>query len=241
MDSHLPIDEQNDTPSKDLRISPNRVTTLFLLFSLALVAAGVVTNILRFSLGFDPISMLDLDHEANLPSWFTSLLLAANAGLLVLITLATAARRAGSRVLYWGGLAFIFFLLSFDETAAIHERSITPLRTALDLTGVLYYSWVIPAAICVAIFCLTYASFLFSLPRRTAGLFILAGATYVGGALGLELVGGAYVSAVGLDFSYAMITSTEEALELFGLTIFLFALLDYLRLEFGKLTLDFGG
>jgi hypothetical protein len=70
---------------------------------------------------------------------------------------------------------------------------------------------------------------LLSLPGSTALLFTLAGLMYVGGAVGMEVIGGKYDDIYGNDdMTYQMLTIVEETLEKLGLAVFLFALLRYL-------------
>jgi hypothetical protein len=80
----------------------------------------------------------------------------------------------------------------------------------------------------VVLFVLAYTRFLFHLPRRTAGLFLLAGATFVGGAIGMEMVSGAHIDAGGSDRTYTVLVYIEESLEITGVAVFAYALMAYL-------------
>jgi hypothetical protein len=63
-------------------------------------------------------------------------------------------------------------------------------------------------------------------PRRQ---FLIAGAIYVGGALGMELPLGWWTERAGSDnLVYALIDGVEETMELSGTTLFLLALVEYL-------------
>lgn len=60
-------------------------------------------------------------------------------------------------------------------------------------------------------------------------LFVLAGGMCVGGALGMELIGGKVWGDYGRDSGvYALVNTVEEVLEMAGAIIFLYALLTYL-------------
>ena len=88
---------------------------------------------------------------------------------------------------------------------------------------------VIPAAIVVTIIGLSYLRFLGALPPRTRWQFLRAGAVYVGGALGVELVLAWWTDRVGdKNFVYALIDLVEESMEMIGVGLFLLALLEYL-------------
>jgi hypothetical protein len=68
---------------------------------------------------------------------------------------------------------------------------------------------------------------------------MLAGAGYVGGALGMEMIGGAYASAYGYDAYYPVLTIVEETLEMLGILLFLHALLCYMTAHMPRVTLTF--
>ena len=145
---------------------------------------------------------------------WTALLICA--GLLLVAALE--ARNAGER--QWRNWAFLSCLLlamSVDEVASYHESWIAPLREALGASGLLYLTWVVPGTVTVALLGLSQLGFVRSLPPATAGRLVLAAALYVGGALGMEMVGGAYVQGHGSEnWVYASMVAVEELLELLG-------------------------
>ena len=223
--------------------APRHILGGLLLVIFLLVLAGIASNVLRFTFGYRSalgfINLFDLDHEANIPTWFSSLLLYSISILLVLITMLVTTSRGRGRW-HWAALALIFVMLSLDEAVSIHERTIVPIRNTFGLSGALYFAWVVPAAILLLVFALSYLPFVLALPRRSRWRFVLAGTVYVSGALGVEMIGGAYASAHGQNnHVYALITSGEETLEMIGLAIFIYALADYIRLNFRKLTFSF--
>src|SRR5688572_24749726 len=137
-----------------------------------------------------PIRFFDLNRERNLPTWYQGLALLLCAVLLWGIAGARA-RAGASGVRHWRGLAVIFVYLSCDELFKWHERTVEPLRAWLNLTdGFLLYTWVVPAVVLVALVAALYARFFFRLPPDARRLFACAAALYVGGALGMEIVGG---------------------------------------------------
>lgn len=175
----------------------------------------------------------DLDHEINIPTWYSSMALMGCALLLAMI--AVARKQAGARyVIHWGLLALIFAYLSVDETAVLHEILNVPFRRRLGTHGFLHFAWVIPASVCVCAFAVAYAKFLLHLPRKTARWFIFAGALYVGGALGVELIGGACADWYGFySMRYLVAMTAEELLEMLGIVAFIYALLEYMRSHVG--------
>ena len=165
------------------------------------------------------VAALSLSYEGNVPTWFAAVLLFACAQELAAI-----ARRAsdtGDRWrLHWWVLAIGFVLISLDEVVGMHELLSLP----FDYSGVLYFGWVIPAAVLVAVLAIAYARFLIALPAPLRNRFVLAGALYVGGAVGMELPLGAVTDAQGDDsLAYALIDAVEETLELVGAGILLSA------------------
>ena len=64
-------------------------------------------------------------------------------------------------------------------------------------------------------------------------IFVFAAATYLSGVIVMELVGGYFDEIHGSNnFRYNMISALEESLEMTGLIIFIYGLLDYLSREY---------
>jgi len=224
------------TDSHIFSINPSRVLGWLLLTVFGLVTLSLIGDFSRFYLGLGPvlydlgfIQEFNVDKENNIPTYFSSLLLLLSALLLGIIS------RSGSNIVlpyraHWIGLSGIFLYISVDEMAGLHERLIIPLRTLLDTGGVLYYAWVIPASVLLVIFALVYFRFWTHLPKQPRFYIGLAGATYVLGGAGLELLGG-YLADAGdsNSFSYSLVTTTEEALEMIGVVLFIYGLLLFTR------------
>jgi hypothetical protein len=229
-------------------INPRRVALAMLGVIALLATLSSLARYLEMALPADAYGgvreicyRFDLDRENTLPSWYSSMTLLSCAALLALI--ATLKRRRRERFFaHWILLAVAFVYLAIDESVSLHEILIVPLRRRLDLGGPLYFAWVIPGSAAVAVFGLAYVNFLRHLPRRTALLFLAAGATFVGGALGIELIGGALADAEGLhSLRYTLAMTSEEVCEMLGVTLFVYALLDYLRAQAGGCAARFAG
>lgn len=163
------------------------------------------------------VSLLSLSYEGNLPTWHAS----AVPLLCALLLLLCAARAELDRG-RWRLLALGFFAISLDEVVGLHELT----SAWFDTEGVLHFGWVIPATALVAALVPIFVPFLRRLPRPTARRFALAGALYVGGAVGMELPLGAWVEAHSDDdLGYALIDWVEETLEIAGVTLFAATLL----------------
>jgi len=225
-------------------ITPTTLFRVLLGCILLLLGAEVFRQVASYGFGHDYARfsrLFDLDAERNVPTWFSTVQLFLASMLAFMIYLDR--RPDGTRlVAHWAGLGFIMLYISLDEAVALHEQMILPLREFLDLGGILYFSWVIVGALAVVAVVLIYVPFLKSLPKRTAILIFLAGTIYVGGALGLELVGGA-IADKGEQPSllYDIVAAMEESLEMIGIATFVFALADYASRHCKRIGPVFGG
>lgn len=219
-----------------------------------IVAVVVITSLGAGLLSFVPIrdpflnevkeSVVRLawvDGEGNIPAWYSASLLIFCSLLLAAITAAEKSH-GGRYIAHWLFLSLIFVFLSLDESAQLHELSIAPLRELFGATGFLHYTWIVPAGICVALLVIAYLGFLAKLPARTRRLFLMAGAVYVGGAMGVEAVSGKHASVHGRhNLTYHLIITVEELLEMAGAVLFIYALLDYVGRRFPKLGFEVNG
>jgi hypothetical protein len=181
-----------------------------------------------------------VDLEANVPAWFSSVLLGMAAALLTVIACIKLQQWA-PYALHWGALAILFLALSADEIAGFHELPIDPMRRAFNTRGLLYYGWVVPGALFVLGVGAAMIGFLRHLPRDTRRRMMLAGCVYVGGALGVEMLSGAQADAAGEEnFTYALIVTLEEALEMLGIVLFLYAIIDHIHQHLGGLQVVVG-
>lgn len=214
-------------------ISPKELAKVLTLVVVFLTLASIAGQFFKYFLGHDHVlglvPLFDLNQEQNIPTWYSSSTLFFCGILLALIAYSKTMQSA-SYFLHWSVLSIIFFYLSLDEAISIHERTSEPLRSALNVSGFLYYAWVIPGAALVLIFVLAYVKFLIDLPRKTRLQFLVAGTLFVGGALVTEAVSARHADLYGTeDMTYEMITTGEEFLEMIGVVVFIYALLSYLR------------
>ena len=221
----------NDSNIK-LTVSASKSMRLILYIFTALILFNFTGIYLKFFLGHDTawglIRMFNLDLENNIPTYFSSFLLLIVALQLYVLSLAKN-KHNETFAWHWLSLSIIFLCLSIDEAASIHELLIIPLRNTFGLSGIFYYSWVIIGMGVVFFLGVTYWRFLCALPARTKSNFLLAAAIYVGGAIGIELLGGYYISqTITHDLTYNLITSLEEILELGGVIIFIHALFEFI-------------
>lgn len=175
--------------------------------------------------------LFTVNSEGKFPTWYSAAMLLACAGLLAVIGLS---KRTTRFRWHWCALAVVFAYISVDEAGQIHEEVGTHLQTALQTTGMWTNAWIIPGGVFVIVFGLVMLRFMLQLHRPTRMPFITAGAMYVGGALGMELVSSAYLSLHGFDLSagtYVLMATLEELLEMSGVAVFLYALLKYMAAQ----------
>lgn len=231
-----------------ITVSAKRVAAALGFAVLVLIAASLGTTWLSFIRIDDPfmgqvrgsaIRLAWVDGEGNIPAWYSASLLLLCSLLLAAIAIGHR-QHGGSRVFYWLILSLIFAFLSLDETAQLHELSIRPLRERLQVTGLLYYPWIIPAAVLVALLAGAYWRFLMNLPARTRRLFVIAGSVFLAGAIGTEAISGMHASFHSEDtLTYHLIVTLEEMLEMAGVVVFIYALMDYIGRQFTRLGFQF--
>ena len=211
------------------RISPGRTALGLATVAAGLIVAHVVAMQLFFNDGLEltntwrleywHVAMLDLDEEEAFGTWFSAVLLLYTGRLLLLEAAAAKAARDGTR-LWWFVLACGFHFLSIDEVAGMHEYLNSMLGEHADGA-----KWTDVAIVGLGAVVLGFLPFLFRVPRRTAALFVVAGLVYAGGAVGVERWTGSDVDSL----SYNMWTAFEEGLEMAGVILMIYAVLDHLR------------
>lgn len=218
-------------PSKDF--ASRRKTLLLLVagISLALLIASVGQDIVLYRGGSPDLSgkvwMLDVDVEQSAFTWLSVLSLFVASALLFLA--AEDAFLLSDRFRWhWLVLALLFLFVSFDEFGGIHEKLSQALASRVDAGGFLYFAWAAPAAIASIIGLIAFLPFIRSFPPRLGFLMVLSAALFLGGAVGLEMIGGKIAESAGVEtLAYRMLTNAEEGLELAGTLLFIFVLLAY--------------
>lgn len=127
-----------------------------------------------------------------------------------------------------GGL---FAWASLDEAAELHEN----LGGLFETGGVLYFDWVISAALLLLAAALVLWPWFKALPPDTRRRLLVAWAVYFTGAVIMELPLGWWTERAGADsLGYALIDWVEESLELCGAALMLLALLAHHELCAGS-------
>jgi len=133
----------------------------------------------------------------------------------------------------WLILSLIFFYLSIDEAVQLHERVGVLFDQKFNLTGYLSWGWVIPYGLLFIVFALVYYfKFLPQLPKKIFWLFIISGAIYVIGAIGVEMIAAKNHNSDNFsEILNAIYYSVEEFLEMLGIALFTYSLLLYIKEE----------
>jgi hypothetical protein len=224
-----------------------------LLIVLFLTAASLMVSALRDYLLQHNLAnffrLFYLDEEASIPAWYQSSTLLLCALRIRYIAWVKDGQRQ-PYVTHWKVLSIIFAFLSLDELASLHEMAARSVRQWLGTGGFLHQGWVIPGLIFVALVTAAYTPFVFSHHGRTRWLLILSAVLYVGGAVGMEMVGGycidknipevqtSTVTPAGpmtepvdnrikniQSTTYVLLMTTEEFLEMMGVLVFMYTLL----------------
>jgi hypothetical protein len=242
-----------------LAIYAKMIVRIIVVAVLLITLAGLAARFALYMWGdlefLQPLRIFDVGEERSIPTWFESVQFLLCSCLLAVV--AVAKRQRNDRYsLHWSALSIILLLLSLDEVASIHEaigqQSERLLHAVTGFTpgGAISFFWVVPGAIFVVVVLLAYLRFLADLPQSTRRLFLFAGALFVLGALGIEMLTAQVVSSssgianwiasasggiVGQGSASAiptilkgLQTSVEEMFEMLGLTAFVYALLAYI-------------
>lgn len=194
-----------------------------------------IVQYLKVSLGSDYLfgfsNFFNLDREANLPAWFSSLILFISSLLLWIIS----SYKYIKFKKHWAFLSMVFLFLSLDEAALIHEKigAITVNNINDDLS--IYWHGVYTYIVFLILLGVPYTKFLMSLPVYYKKLFIFSGALFCMGALGLEFIG----DLVAVEYEtlirdrntyyYVLAYTVEEMMEMLGVSFFIYGLLKYMK------------
>lgn len=217
----------------DIEIPAARLRRALTILVVVLTALSFVGTLgdrflhLRLS-GF--VDIFDVDAETSIPNWYSAVALAVSAALLAATAAASRARKQTRDLPAWTALTLIFTFLSLDEIAGIHERVGRRLHYLLHLDGFFRFAWVVPALVLVALVGATFLPFLSRLPARRRRQFVAAGLIFVGGAVGMEMIGAKVYTAAGENLTLAFVVCyhLEEFMEMLGIVLFNAALIEHL-------------
>ena len=219
-------------------LSARRVALVLILGALALTLVSAAAQYSNIASGNRSrlLPLLFVGQDESVPSWYSSVMLFSCAALAAAIARSGGSRRRGG----WWAVAGVFAYLSVDEAISIHEKASRLGRFILNTAGIDSFvsrAWVVPALAALALLLPLFLWFLAGLPARTRLLLLAAAAVYVGGAVGMELLtdllvhdrgGVRALTRVENLIRIAVLPHVEELLEMFGIVLFLYALLRHL-------------
>jgi len=225
-----------------MAISSNRVALILAAIVLSLTIASLFAEYSIFYMDDFPLKggltrQFLVHRENNIPAWYSSsaLLLAS---LLIAIIAFAKKLAADKYTLHWKALAIIFLCLSIDEAASLHEALGDVLYLLFPTNGYFYYIWVIPGMAFVVVFVLANLGFLAHLPAKTRYQFLTAGAIFIFGAIGLEMMAASYEDKY-YSMGVAVLPAVEEFCEMMGVVIFIYALCSYISSHMKHIQLNF--
>lgn len=189
---------------------------------------------------------VDVDSEANIPTWYASLLLELAAGIAFVISNHDQpAQKTG-----WRGISLILFLMGMDEIASIHNFPSRRLAEQLgDAGGYLMNAWVLPALVVCLVLGIVYIPFMLRLPRWLKRTLVGASVAYLLGAVGFEILGSRLEYAAGgqhydglhyYSLRFELCAVAEEIFEYVGILGAVAALLQHASNIGASLTIRFG-
>lgn len=184
------------------------------------------------------INLFNMDREGNIPTLFSSFLIFLCAVIIYLI--GKSMKESKEPYVGWFLMGWVFLFLSLDEGAQFHELLISMVRSRIETTGLFYFAWMIPYMMLVILFIIVFIPFLKRLPGETRNLFILSGAIFLLGAVGMEMLGGLRAEAFGEDIYYGWIATLEETFEMVGMATFCYSLLRFIEIRQMSFSYQFG-
>lgn len=222
--------------------SPKNVLIVMSIIIATLIAVTLFTQWLQLMNQYEPdttqyevLQRFDIDQEISIPTWYSQSAILLSAALAIYIGLKLRRKSKGMDSSKWLALGSVLLFMSMDEGASLHELFVRPMREMTNITeGPLAAYWVIPVMLIALLVALYFLPFVLRLPKKTKILIILSGFTFVAGSVGMEMFDrGLYTYFVnqGVDPlpPFSIITrSIEEGMEMLGIAILVYALLDYI-------------
>lgn len=200
---------------------------LFLLFTIEIILSGIfVADYVMGKPSYSIHVLFDMDGEACIPAWFSSMQLFLIGAVFLLAGRAPAAyRQPPAFFLKLLGACFIF--LSADEAGMIHERLrglVKHVAAAMpQING--HGAWISIYAVIGTLLLLSsyrHLLFMFKFFRREAVIVMSGFGIMCLGAVGLEIISYAFLRIGATPLLYALEVALEEFFEMSGASIILY-------------------
>jgi hypothetical protein len=217
-------------------LTSQTVRRILLAIVTLLVVIDAVLKVLHHTFGvqsmFGLIRMMNLGREMSFPTWYSSLQLSTAGAILAYVAWQKIGVRDPHRFA-WLILAGGFFVMSADETMALHENwgQLVPKGARGGMVGP---GWVVVAVPLCLILIAFFWRLLASVSNRTRVGWLASGAIFLGGAVGMEVVQG-YLLSRGFvhtpSLTYDILNMIENGGELLGIALFIAEVLRYMENE----------
>jgi hypothetical protein len=223
-----PVTDWRVTLSNGLSVLGHKVSrrhylalcSLFLVIWLISVAQDLWTIAFELMPFENRLPFLDVDVEKSFYTWVS---------VCTLFLIGTMALRQADAIGYgqtyfkrWNFIGLVFIYLSADESLTGHEKLAKLGAMIVDPHGFFLFAWTVPVIAIVLLVVVACFKLVINLPPHERNLTFLSGAIYLGGAVGLEMVGGKLQELYGYEaYPYHIETSLEEAMEGIGMLIFM--------------------
>ena len=168
----------------------------------------------RFGFHYWQLAFFDLDEEESFGTWFSSGIL-LTAAVLLLHQARTLRAQGGAWHAWWTVLGIGFCAMSVDEVVGMHEF----MNSMMEDTP-----WTVVGFPVLVLVGMAYLPFLWHHRMRTGLLFLVAGAIYGGGTVGVEHFTDSDLNSL----HYNMWTALEEGMEMMGVILLIYAVLDHM-------------
>ncbi len=239
------IAEDNLTPKTEgeisginslkFKLSIRKITIWLTIITLVLNILGAIGRGIEFLLGIEDtteiVRLVHVAEEGNITTWFSAMLLFISSILLGLIA-SIEHTQIKPYVKHWSALAIVFFLMTLDEAARIHELTIEPMRSLFNASGIFHYAWVLIAIPFLIILAVVYWKFIQDLPKKTRLLFIISGVVFVSSAMGMDMVVGYFISHnIAPRLLEPLLITVEEFGENVAIVLFIYTLLSHIKYD----------
>ena len=218
----------------EIKLAPKSVLAFFLFVIVIIYFLSLAAVLVKYHFDgeyFRLTQFFDVGIEDNIPTIYSVVALVF-AGVVCFVTWSTSKTLGAKDAIYWFFLGVVMVFLGFDEGATIHETIGSWVKRNYHGEGYFQWLWVVPYGVLTAWFAAAYFPFLMRLPNKTRLGLILSGAIFVGGAIGVEMISAAEYEAAkeaGVrSLKYYLLYSLEEFMEMLGIALFIYYVLDYL-------------
>jgi len=207
----------------------NRLIKTLVLVTVILVGLNIISELLG-NPSWQIERLIKLDYEVNLPTWFSSMVLAIAAYFAYKCSLAVKTIKAGKRM--WQLLSLGLLGMSCDETAQIHEKLGNIINKYFFHQKRFSSAWVVFLGpfILTAMFIFAFKMKRYLKGSRRAVKYLLLGFfLYIAGAFLLDMTIN-FLSSENVKRFYLIESISEETCEMFGTILFIKGLIIHYKL-----------